>query len=396
VSRGDVSLAAGLLVGFALLAAFGVLDYRDRIVSSSDFVVIWSGARTVVEGRDPYVASSYLETRRRYGAPQNEIDVYTYPPWVAFALFPVALLPLRVASFVWTFGTLAAGALAMRSLLRAYAPSIPATWGLFSFALIASQPGMATLFSGQWGFLLVAAAAVIALGLRSSQPMAAIGAAVLLAKPHLFIFAGWAFVRAAVARGKGSLLASAVAIIAVILSATALLDFEDLNVWVTHVAARFEDLAAPTVPMMLRDLLGPTGAFLAVGALAVAVLVGLQFDPRTDAFLAVWFALSVLFAPYARSYDQILLVIPLIVTTSVLAGGSRRTATQFAMLSTGGFVLGSILLYGVAAAREREDTSALVPIGVFITVAVALWRHRASVRPDQREDRLGTHDAPAH
>jgi hypothetical protein len=137
VSRGDVSLAAGLVFGLIVLTLFGVIDYRDRTVNSSDFAVIWSGARTLVDGGDPYVASSYLRTLDRYDAPHTEIDVYTYPPWVAFALFPLALLPLRVASFIWTFGTLAAAVVAIRSLLRAYALSIPATWGLFSYALVA-------------------------------------------------------------------------------------------------------------------------------------------------------------------------------------------------------------------------------------------------------------------
>ena len=387
MSRGDVSLAAGLLFGLVVLAVFGVLDYRDRIVNSSDFAVIWSGARTIVEGGDPYVASSYLETLRRYGAPQTEIDVYTYAPWVAFALFPVALLPLQVASFVWTFGTLAAGVVAMRSLLSAYAPSIPATWGLFSFALVASQPGMATLFMGQWGFLLVGATAVLVLGLRSSDWITAMAAGVLLAKPQLFIFAGWAYLRAALARGRGSLLAVAVLIVGVILGATAFLRLGDLSAWVTHVAARrVEDLTAPTVPMVLRDMLGPIGALLAVGMLMVAILGGLRFGPRTDAFLAVWLALSILFAPYSRSYDQIVLVVPLIITTGVLAARSPQTAIRFATLSTAGFVLGSIILYGVAAAREREDTSALIPIGVFASVVVAVWAHRADGRADQRTD----------
>jgi len=378
VSRGDVSLAAGLVFGLIVLTVFGVIDYRDRTVNSSDFAVIWSGARTLVDGGDPYVASSYLRTLDRYDAPHTEIDVYTYPPWVAFALFPLALLPLRVASFIWTFGTLAAAVVAIRSLLRAYALSIPATWGLFSYALVASQPGMATLFMGQWGFLLVAATAALVVALKSAHRVAALGAAVLLGKPQLFIFAGWAYTRAALARGKGGLLAGGLAIVATILVATVVLRFQDLSAWLTHVAARrVEDLTAPTVPMVLRDLFGPVGDFVAVGALGVAIMVGLRFGPRTDAFLAVWLTVSVLFAPYLRTYDQVLLIVPLVITTGVLVGSSPQVATRFAILSTTGFVLGSILLYGVAAAREREDTSALVSICVFALVTIAAWGHRA-------------------
>jgi hypothetical protein len=355
-------------------------------VNSRDFAVIWSGARTLVDGGDPYVASSYLRTLDRYDAPHTEIDVYTYPPWVAFALFPLALLPLRVASFVWTFGTLAAAMVAIRSLLRVYAPSIPATWGLFSYALVASQPGMATLFMGQWGFVLVAATAALVVALKGANPVAALSAAVLLGKPQLFIFAGWAYTRAALARGKGGLLASGLAIVATILVATVVLRFQDLSAWLTHVAARrVEDLTAPTVPMVLRDLLGPVGAFVAVAALGAAIMVGLRFGPRTDAFLAVWLAVSVLFAPYLRTYDQILLIVPLVITTGVLVASSPRVATRFAILSTTGFVLGSILLYGVAAAREREDTSALVSIYVFALVTIAAWGHRADGPGDQPE-----------
>src|SRR5207247_1461468 len=112
-------------------------------------------------------------------------------------------LPLQVAANVWTGLGLACAALALRALLRAHLPGLSALHGLMGFALLASQPGAATFYSGQFGFLLVAAISAAAVLLREGRPSAAgLASLAFPAKPQYFVLAGWALLRAAHARGQ--------------------------------------------------------------------------------------------------------------------------------------------------------------------------------------------------
>src|SRR5207248_2880369 len=139
--------------------------------------------------------------RLRYGMPITNSAVYSYPPWVAIALLPLGALPFGIAATVWTAGGIGCAALALRALLHACTPGLPLVHALVGFVLLVSQPGVATFFSGQWGFLLVAAVGAAAFFVRSRRPVGgAIATLVLAAKPQYFVLLGWALLRTYVAR----------------------------------------------------------------------------------------------------------------------------------------------------------------------------------------------------
>ena len=117
--------------------------------------------------------------------------------------------------------------------------------------------------------------------------------------------------------------------------------------------------------------------------LFAAIAIGLCFDPRGDSWLAVWIPLSSLGATYARSYDQVVLLPAVVIATGVIARRSVHLAVLFAAGTLAVFALGSIVLYAVAASRNREDTSVALTILIFGLIVASQWRSRREMIPGQ-------------
>ena len=127
---------------------------------------------------------------------------------------------------------------------------------------------------------------------------------------------------------------------------------------------------------LFYGVLGRAGIVVAIGVIAVGALLGLFFRPRSDAWLAMWLALSPVAAVYAWSYDQLLLIVPLVIATGVALRRSRRLAVA----ATLGWALlldvGATALAVVAAKRDSESYSAVIPLIAFALVAGVAWPER--------------------
>src|SRR5947207_33324 len=132
----DLALIAGLVLGTAALLAFGIVDYRERILSTNDFAGFWAGARLIVLGIDPYDPTLYRPAIVLLGTQHPDVTVFGYPPWIAVVLLPFGLLPLPVASGLWTALGLIAGIYTLRALLRAVVPDLPFVHWLAGFTLL--------------------------------------------------------------------------------------------------------------------------------------------------------------------------------------------------------------------------------------------------------------------
>ena len=378
LTSGDVALGLGVAMGVFALFAFGITDYRASIQSSSDFSGFWAGPRAIVLGIDPYDPRVWIRTAADLGTKLPDTDVYAYPPWVAFALLPFGLLPLSIATDAWTGLGLVVAIVALRALLQATVPEIPLVHWLAGLALLISQPGIATYFNGQWTYFLLAASIGIFL-LHAARPATAGFLALsALLKPQLFVFALWSWLRAAAARGRLPAFAlTSLGGMAVIVAAAAILTPRWLEAWFTRaLTIRVTDPTTPTLTAAFADVLGGAlGPVAAAVTLLVAVTLALRFDPAGMAWWSVWPVLSILGATYTRSYDQLLLLPPLIVSTAVVAEGSRRRAVAYAALWGTILLPGSLALQGLAAYRERENFTIALTIVVFILVALV---HRSS------------------
>lgn len=378
----DLAFASGLALGLAVLAVFGFFQLRDIIVTHNDFTYTWAGARTIVDGGNPYEPAAWLGTVDRYGTTPTRETVFGYPPWIALVALPLALLPVPIASGLWTFGGMAVAALALRALLRSFAPDPPVLHFLTGFALFASQPGTANVWSGQWSFVLLAVLAMAVVAVRERRRWPLLPTFLLTVKPHLFLFALPAFARAAFSRWGARFLALATVptLAAVVIGTLAFPGW--LEAWRTKLfEQRFAVQPPTTLANGLGDLLGPLGVVLAGAAVLLLVGAGLAFTPRGDPFLAVWLAISATAPIYSWSYDHLLLILPLVITTAAVGRRSRRAATAFAGISFAFFLIGPVLLYVVADSRRNESFSILVPLAVSLACIAVLWPQRGEAAP---------------
>jgi len=77
-----------LVLPAAALVAVGFQAVHRQVRDGNDFPIYWQAARDLLSGRSPYDVASGLHG-------------YVYLPWFAWALSPLALLPLRAAAWCW-------------------------------------------------------------------------------------------------------------------------------------------------------------------------------------------------------------------------------------------------------------------------------------------------------
>lgn len=372
--------AIGVGFGALVLVASGYLDRSAGAVLHNDFARFWSGPHAFLAGRDPFDAASWTATSLALGNPPDA-PIYHYPGWAVVLLLPIGALPVDVASALWTFGSLALAIVAIRALLRAYVPGLPLVHTLAGMSLLASQPARLTVLEGQWGFLLVAVCAAIVLWLRSGRDvLAALASVVLLGKPHLFTLAvpGVAVWSWANRRVRFVTLAALAWLLVIAASVALMPDWP--GAWLRDMPSRrlFDPPQTTTLAVVLYGIFGSFGPWLAVGVVIVCALVTLRFERGGDAWLAAWLALSPLAALYIWSYDHLVLVVPLVIACGVAARESRRRAIALAVAGSLLFVVGTTLLAIVAAVRDQESYSAVVPLALFALIVVAL---RPASRP---------------
>lgn len=378
--RSDAAYAIGLAVGLAgLVILFGSL--RAAMLGSDDFATIWTGPRAFLLGLDMYDPATWRETAVRIGTahiPDNA--VYVYPPWVTIALAPFALLSSSVAGVVWIVIGMAAAIVAVRALLRAYLPELDWAHGVVGLLLTFSAPAAVTFLTGQWTFFFIAALAAIVLCLRAKRPVAAgLLALVMLVKPPLFVFAALALaVRALWPRGydprigrRFVLVATGTGLLTIAISWLVIPSW--WPAWFEHVAAVQVGIEPVTIKTLFYTLFGPNGGWLAPPVLLAMVFAALQFDPRSDGWLPVWFALSSAGVVYSNTYDLLLLLVPIVLAAGALA--SRRRA---ALVIVAGAVLLLPVMWYLHTIYVR-GYAAGVALLMFAVITAALWPERREI-----------------
>lgn len=392
----DLAYLAGLAAGLAGLFVFGFVEaHASRWIGDNDFSGIWAGGRAIVLGLDPYDAASWQAASLSLQRQSPESAVYGYPGWVAVAMIPLGLLPVRDAALVWMVAGLALAAIALRALLRSRVRGMPVAHTLVGLSLLMSQPAFVAFYNGQWSFVLLGLVCIAVLLLHRRPALAGVaGAAAILVKPQLFLIALPALARDAPRR---SALAGLALVAAAIVLSLALAPGWPQE-YLRHVLqARLPDRPrATTLPTALFDLIGPPGLWLAAAALVALALASLAFR-RGDARLAVALAVSLAFAPYAWSYDQLVLLVPLILGCGVLLRTSRARALALVTAGTGLLLVVAAVLHGVfAEPRGSESLNGLVSAAVAALVTALLWPHRHARLDSADEEHLAGRGPGAH
>ena len=374
--RADVAYLVGLGVGLAgLVIFFGNL--RIAMLGVDDFATIWAGPRAFLLGFDPYDPVGWRATQVSVGAGTNLFSaVYLYPPWVTIALVPFALLSTRDGVVIWTVLGMLSAVIAMRALLRAHLPAVDWAHGVVGLLLMISAPAAVTFLTGQWTFFFVAALAAIVLCLRAERPVAAgLLALAMLVKPPLFVFAALGLaVRALWPRGADPasgrrfvLVALGAGVTAIAISWLVIPSWWPS--WFEHIAVVQVGIEPVTIQTLFFQLFGPNGGWLAPPVILAMVFAALQFDPRSEAWLPVWLALSIAGVIYANTYDLLLLLVPIVLAAGALTPGRRALVV----------IAGAVLLLPVMWYLHTiyvRGYAAGVSLLVFVIITAALWPRR--------------------
>lgn len=381
----ELPFALGIALAFAVLFLFGFAERRAEILRLGDFSGFWAGGRAMTLGLDPYDARTWLATTEQLGTQKPDTAVYGYPPHVALALLPLALLPLEIAAAVWAIVGMVIAAFGVRALLRTALPDAPVAHTLAGLALFGSQPAITSFVIGQWTFLLVGSVAFAATAALRGRAVAGLAIAPLFAKPQLALTAPIALLLGLPGRRTRTVVLMAT--VAVALAVAGWLAAPGwLEAWLTAVPGRRVD-ALPrnaTTFGAAADLFGSAGIGLAalvvvIGAVALRRLAG-----RPAAALAGTLAYGHVVAPYSWAYDQLLLLVPAIAAAAALPVrlGAALVIGVAALL-----VFVSPLFYALAVSRGRESLSGIVPVAVFTVLVALLWRERRALPSASRDPR---------
>jgi len=356
------------------------------MIGADDLSRIWAGPRAVLTGHDPYDPTSWVATATGLGTQVPDTAVFIYPPWVTVPLLPLGLLPLPVASALWLVASLVAAIIAMRAALHALLPGRARDHALVAVTLLLSWVGLLTLIIGQWGYLLTAALFIAILALHRGRPVVAgFAALAFLAKPQLFFFTAVAFAVHALWPRPGEKAPPRDGAIAVGVAGGAALALVAVGwlvlpswwpTWFEIVGAQQTRPFSDTVAGLFAALFGAGAVPLAWLAVAALAVVALTFHPRGDAWLPVWTALSIVGAPYTNSYDQILLIVPVVLAAGALHARSPRASRRVLWAGCAVLLIVTPLMYEVAVIRHSETFGAVVSLSIFAIVTGSLWRYR--------------------
>jgi hypothetical protein len=373
----EIPFAVGIALALMVLFVFGFAERRVEILRIGDFSGFWAGARALLLGLDPYDSRTWLATTVELGTQRPDTAVYGYPPHVALALLPLALLPLEAAAAVWAFATMTIAAFGVRALLRTALPDARIAHTLTGLALFGSQPAITSFVIGQWTFLLVGFVSFAATAALRGRAAAGLLLTPLFAKPQLALAAPFAVLLALPGRRLRT-----VAIMTAVAAALAIAGWLAAPGWLGAWSAAVPGRRVDVLPRNATtwgasvDLLGGPGLFLAAVVVVAGAVALLRFAGRPAAALAATLAFGHVLAPYSWAYDQLLLLVPAIVAAAALPArlGALCVAGVSALL-----VFISPLLYAIAVTRGRESLSGIVPVVVFAVLVVLLWRDRRAL-----------------
>jgi hypothetical protein len=384
--RADLAYVVAILIGVLFIVLLGPLERRLEIVHINDFSGFWAGPRAVLEGVSPWDPMNYPRARINLDTQVDDATVLNYMPWTVIALLPIGLLPLEIAAWIWMGASMVFAALALRALLREYLPGRAVVHGMLGLALFVGQPGFHTIVLGQWALLLMSAVAAIVLAVRAGHARrAGIAALALLAKPQLFVWTALGLAIPALVDARYRRFIAFAAVLAGALVVSTWLAFPDwFPAWLSDIPARRTGRSAVLLSAF-GQLLGTPGRVLAIGVIGAGLVIASRFAPGSDPWLAVWLALSSAGAIYSWSYDHVLLFVPVVIASGVLAAAGRERAAR--RLAIGGaltFLLVSPAFYGIAVWRHDETFSVAVPVALFVAIAWSLWPYRRGALAHER------------
>jgi hypothetical protein len=371
-----------LAVAALVMIAAGGVAFQNLFLSDRkppvDFAAFWVAGDLALRGQNPYDAPAVRARQREAGINADAAVMMWNPPWVLTLVMPFALAPFVPAYGLWALIHIGLVLAATELLWRAVAPAdseqrtrhLRLRWVAYLVGL-SFVPTTYLIGIGQITAVVLAGLAGFALLARNGRPfLAGMAVAVTAAKPHLLtVFSAWLLVEALRSRsGRLTVLGGALVGVAACLPPT----LADPAVWQQYRAAVTAPADAdhyspanwqtPVIASWIRASLPgqPFWVQFVPPLLAVAGFVAWYLwrgRPRTDgehAALLPWLvAGSLLVAPYGAWPFDLVLLMPLILTTAArVARAPAAAAVVFGICWLA--AVNAALLYMMVACASSE------------------------------------------
>ena len=283
-----------------------------------DFAAFYSAGRMALRGdpRESYDLKAFGEEIARYDPEHAEKLLWSYPPSMFLVVAPFAVLPISVASVLWSGLSLM---LFLYALFRIYP-----RWSMFG--LVVGSPSIIKILVYGQASLFFAAAFGLGLVSLARKERGTRGGAILSCatlKPHLSVFVGLFLL---LERDYRALAAFVIVPLAALLAAVGIFGVDSLTAFLGGLFGKtipylyerlnFEIMASPYAALRLWGL--PQDAAMVGHVLIALVLVGFSlYLLRCRAPLLLKGALviptTLLISPYLYEYDLAALTVSLVI-----------------------------------------------------------------------------------
>jgi hypothetical protein len=291
-----------------------------------DFMSLWGGGRALLEGGDPYDPWDWASLRFRYGSKWFPDPRNPFPLWTAIVLLPYSALPFGWGAAAWlatwqVFLGICVYGLAVT--LGGRRPSL-VDFALLLLGAYTFRSSLVTFLNGQITVGLLLVLTLFIWFMHRRRPVAAgVSLAFIILKPNPFLlFAPVMLLWLLWRRQWRVLLGGATTVLAALVITWLVLPgwlFEWLGAAEKTVAAYQTPTLWGVAGSFSLGWAPLIGLLLVVGVTAVIGWLIIRTDPA-DVGLVTSLAVvgSLLVTPYAWAYEQMLLLVPLILVFSRL------------------------------------------------------------------------------
>ncbi len=374
------------LVLYAALATGWFLLSKDLLDGSGkplgyDFIAFWTASDLALQGRaiDAYDIEKIFAAAQTVAPGVRYLFAWHYPPVFHLAVLPLALLP-----YLWSYALWAAATLALYlGVLRRLVPGPYTIWLLLAF-----PAAFLNLMHGQNGFITAALLAAACMNLEKRPALAGLFIGLLCYKPQLGLLLPLVLIAG---RHWRAFFSAAATTITACAAATLVFGIENWVAFWNNLPIQQQNLEEgllylfkmPTVFAAARLVGGGiTLAYLlqAAVALAVAALTVHAWYRRAGTLelrASLLAAALALISPYAYDYDMVVLALPI----ALLAADGLKNGWMPGMRTMLAAVWIAPLVLPVLAEHARLQ---LMPVLLAAFFAL-IWR-RTSLRHAERSE----------
>lgn len=366
----------------ALLVYFNAyVGYPKGEPHINDYMLVHIGGNALYSGMDLYDPAQWDAAHRLFGNGYTDNPVFIYPLPFAFFFVPFSFLSAEVGEVVFLLISEILLAVCAWLLLRGMDLKDPKRFALIVFSIALFLPTINAWWARQHSFLLFFfLVSGYLLTMRHKDWAAGVMFALLALRPSPVAFLAMAIMVWAVVHRRWRLWISTAVSALVLYLLSSLIRPGWLSAWLDYTIGANGKLPSyqafvPTLWGVLVDFNVPARQY--VGLAISLILVGISVwwmrrykHTNFTSIMLVFVPLSLFLSPYAWNYDQVFLLLPLLLIMRHAETSSPKLRKQFWIWTLIVMLALPYALRLVALGRERDTLSALTSLAVW---GLGLW-----------------------